>query len=179
MKTKLELRRYVAKLKKQTPLAERKLLSERIMEKLEHNDAFIRAGVVLMYYSLPDEVYTHSFIDKWRKEKTILLPVVKNKTEMDIREYTGRDDLKEGAFHIWEPSGVLFTDYNAIETAVVPGIAFDESGNRLGRGGGYYDRLLPQMRAYKLGICFPFQLLDRLPHEEYDVMMDEVITMKR
>lgn len=178
MKTKLELRRYIAKLKKQTPLAERKVLSEKIMEVLEQNDAFIRAGGVLMYYSLPDEVYTHAFVEKWSKKKRILLPVVKDKTEMEIREYTGKSDLKEGAFHIWEPSGALFTDYDAIETAVIPGIAFDEVGHRLGRGGGYYDRLLPQIKAYKLGVCFPFQLLDEVPYEDYDIVMDEVITKK-
>lgn len=179
MKTKLELRRYIAKVKKMTPLAERKALSLRIMELLEQNDAFIRAGVVLMYYSLPDEVYTHSFIEKWSARKKILLPVVKNKTEMEIREYTGKQDLKEGAFHIWEPSGNLFTDYNQIETAVIPGIAFDKDGHRLGRGGGYYDRLLPHLsKAYKLGVCFPFQMLDALPHEEYDCVMDEVITAR-
>lgn len=178
MKTKLELRRNIARLKKQTPLAERKALSLRIMEKLEGNDAFIRAGVVLMYYSLPDEVYTHAFVEKWSSEKKILLPVVKNDTEMEIREYTGKSDLKEGAFHIWEPSGALFTDYDKIETAVIPGIAFDEEGHRLGRGGGYYDRLLPQLKAYKLGVCFPFQLLDVIPYEDYDIVMDEVVYAK-
>lgn len=178
MKTKLELRRYIAKLKKQVPLAERKALSKRIMDRLEQNDAFIRAEVVLMYYSLPDEVYTHNFVDKWSREKKILLPVVKNKTQLEIRCYTGKSDLREGAFHIWEPSGELFTDYDKIETAVIPGVAFDEKGHRLGRGGGYYDRLLPRLRAYKLGICFPFQLLDNIPGEAYDIMMDEVITAK-
>lgn len=179
MKTKLELRRWIAKLKKQTPLAERKALSARIMEQLEKNDAFIRAGVVLMYYSLPDEVYTHALVDKWSREKKILLPVVKDKTDMEIRVYTGKNDLKEGAFHIFEPSGELFTEYDKIETAVIPGIAFDEAGHRLGRGGGYYDRLLPKLRnAYKLGVCFPFQLLDEVPYESYDSVMDEVVTAK-
>lgn len=175
MKTKLELRRYVSKLKKKVPLAERKALSAQIMETLENNDAFIRAGIVLMYYSLPDEVYTHAFVEKWSRKKKILLPVVKGTTDMEIREYTGKQDLKEGAFHIWEPSGTLFTDFDAIETAVIPGIAFDDEGHRLGRGGGYYDRLLPRLKAYKLGVCFPFQMLDEVPHEAYDCTMDEVI----
>lgn len=175
MKTKLELRRYVSKLKRKVPLVERKALSAQIMETLENNDAFIRAGIVLMYYSLPDEVYTHAFVEKWSRKKKILLPVVKGATDMEIREYTGKQDLKEGAFHIWEPSGTLFTDFDAIETAVIPGIAFDDEGHRLGRGGGYYDRLLPRLKAYKLGVCFPFQMLDEVPHEAYDCTMDEVI----
>ncbi len=176
MKTKLELRRQIAHLKKTTPLAERKELSRLIMEALEQNDAFIRAQTLLLYYSLPDEVYTHHIVEKWSKEKRILLPVVKNDTEMEIREYTGKADLKEGAFHIWEPSGRLFTEYEQIETAVIPGMAFDEEGHRLGRGKGYYDRLLPKLtHAYKIGVCFPFQYLDGIPHEPYDIPMDEVV----
>ncbi|MDR0745007.1 MAG: 5-formyltetrahydrofolate cyclo-ligase, partial [Mediterranea sp.] len=53
--------------------------------------------------------------------------------------------------------------------------AFDTSGSRLGRGKGYYDKLLAKLTAYKIGICFPFQLLDEIPAEEFDIQVDEVI----
>jgi 5-formyltetrahydrofolate cyclo-ligase len=62
-----------------------------------------------------------------------------------------------------------------VELAIVPGIAFDRSNHRLGRGRGYYDRLLPQLNSYILGICFDFQLFDAIPYDEYDVPMDEVV----
>ncbi len=75
-----------------------------------------------------------------------------------------------------EPAGCLFTDYSAVDLAVVPGMAFDKSGNRLGRGKGYYDRLLPLIGyKYKIGICFPFQFLDSIPVEPTDIPVDEVI----
>lgn len=108
--------------------------------------------------------------------KTILLPRVTSETDMELRLYTGPDDLSRGAFGIMEPCGVLFTDYSRIDLAVIPGMAFDRHGHRLGRGRGYYDRFLPLLpRAYKIGICFPFQLVDTVPTDPTDVIMDEVV----
>lgn len=86
------------------------------------------------------------------------------------------DDLQEGAFHILEPTGTAFTDYDSIEIAVVPGMSFDAEGHRLGRGKGYYDRFLPRIpRAYKIGICFDFQKTPHVPTDAHDVPMDEVL----
>ena len=130
---------------------------------------------MLLYHSLPDEVDTHAFIRRWSTRKHILLPVVKG-DDLELRSYAGDDRLAEGAFHIDEPTGTAFTDYAAIDLAVIPGVAFDRRGNRLGRGKGYYDRLLPRIpAAYKLGLCFPFQLLDQIPAETHDIPMDEVL----
>ncbi len=130
---------------------------------------------MLLYHSLPDEVDTHAFIRRWSARKRILLPVVKG-DDLELRLYTGDDRLTEGAFHIDEPTGTAFTDYAAIDLAVIPGVAFDRQGNRLGRGKGYYDRLLPRIpTAYKLGLCFPFQVLNQIPAEAHDIPMDEVL----
>ena len=97
--------------------------------------------------------------------------------DLELRVYTGPGDLATGAYGIEEPTGALFTDYDAIDFIVVPGVAFDRNGNRLGRGKGYYDRLLPRIpSAYKAGICFPFQIVEEVPAETFDIRMDEVIT---
>lgn len=77
-----------------------------------------------------------------------------------------------------EPVGSLFPqeEYDQIELAIIPGMAFDAMGHRLGRGKGYYDRLLPQLTAaYKIGVCYPFQFVSDVPSEEHDVRMNEVI----
>lgn len=133
------------------------------------------AHTVLLYHSLPDEVDTHDFIRRWAGQKRILLPVVKGE-DLELRPYTGDNCLAEGAFHIDEPTGPAFTDYVAIDLAIIPGVAFDRQGNRLGRGKGYYDRLLPRLEnTYKIGLCFPCQLVDRIPAEAHDVKMDEVL----
>lgn len=71
---------------------------------------------------------------------------------------------------------IFFTNYASIDLAVIPGVAFDRSGNRLGRGKGYYDRLLPHIFAYKVGICFSFQLVEDIPTREFDARVDEILT---
>ena len=75
-----------------------------------------------------------------------------------------------------EPSGELFTHYDSIDVAIIPGMAFDAGGNRLGRGKGYYDRLLARIPdVYKIGICFDFQKVESVPADINDIKMDEVI----
>lgn len=153
-----------------------KLQSVNILAALEAHPAFRAANTVLLYHSLKDEVDTHEFIKKWSGEKRILLPVVKG-DDLELRIYTGPQDMKIGAYGIEEPIGETFTDYAEIDFIAVPGVAFDREGNRLGRGKGYYDRLLPRIpSAFKAGICFPFQLIDQVPTEPFDICMDIIIT---
>lgn len=153
-----------------------KLQSAKILAALEAHPAFRAANTVLLYHSLPDEVDTHAFIRKWSCGKRILLPVVKG-NDLELRLYTGPEDMAIGAYGIEEPTGEVFTDYAAIEFIAVPGVAFDLKGNRLGRGKGYYDRLLPHIpSAYKAGICFPFQVVEEVPAESFDIRMDIIIT---
>ena len=151
--------------------------SVEILANLEVHPAFKKAKTVLLYHSLGDEVNTHEFIEKWRLYKQIILPVVVD-NDLELRPYTGEMDLRIGAFGIGEPTGVIFKDYDAIDLVVVPGVAFDHTGNRLGRGKGYYDRLLSHIPAFKIGICFPFQLIEDVPSEPLDIRMDAIITIK-
>ena len=151
--------------------------SAEILAALEAHPAFRAAHIVLLYYSLKDEVDTHEFVRKWSREKRILLPVVVG-DDLELRVYTGPEDLATGSYGIEEPTGELFTDYAAIDFVAVPGVAFDNAGNRLGRGKGYYDRLLPRLTAFKAGICFPFQLVKEVPAEPFDIRMDTIITIQ-
>ncbi len=147
------------------------------MAVLEAHPAFKTASTILIYHSLPDEVDTHDFIEKWYNAKRLLLPVVVG-DELEIRLYTGSTDLSIGSYGISEPIGDVFSDYANIELAIIPGMAFDFNGNRLGRGKGYYDRLLPKLpHTYKIGVCFPYQMVREIPAESFDIRMDEVITI--
>ena len=95
---------------------------------------------------------------------------------MELRRYTGTSSLQPGAYGIMEPVGERFTDYATIDIAVVPGMAFDAQGHRLGRGKGYYDRFLAKVPdVYKIGLCFSWQMVDEVPSEANDIMMDEVV----
>ncbi len=108
--------------------------------------------------------------------QTVMLPVVTGEGEMELRVYHGADSLRRGAFDILEPVGERFTDYESIDLAVIPGMAFDDSGHRLGRGKGYYDRFLVNLpHCYKIGMCFDFQRVEHVPCESTDIAVDEVI----
>lgn len=172
---KRQLRKQIAQDKTRYCNSELKDLSADILARLEMHPAFQKATTVLLYHSLKDEVQTHSFIEKWSREKRIILPVVVGE-ELELRCYTGEQDLAIGAYGISEPTGEIFTDYESIDLAIVPGVAFDTAGHRLGRGKGYYDRLLPHIEAFKIGICFPFQLIEEVPAEPFDICMNTIIT---
>ena len=95
---------------------------------------------------------------------------------MVLRTYEGEEHTQEGAFHIQEPTGENITDYQSIDVVIIPGMAFDSAGNRLGRGKGYYDRFLPKVsQSYKIGVCYGFQLVERVPTGDFDQPMDEVV----
>lgn len=176
MNAKCILRRSIRTIKASYSPAELEALSLSLLQRLEQHPRFVEARTVLLYHSLPDEVGTHVFVDRWCREKEIILPTVAG-DDLVLHRYTGPDCLTLGSYGILEPSGESFTDFESITLAVIPGMAFDHRGNRLGRGKGYYDRLLPRLtQAYKLGLCFPFQLLtDEIPHEPHDCQMDEVL----
>lgn len=170
------LRQSIRMIKASYSRQELEALSLSLLRVLEQHPCFVQARTVLLYHSLPDEVFTHAFIDRWCVEKEIVLPTVVG-DDLELHLYTGPECLSLGSYGILEPSGELFTDYERITLAVIPGMAFDLQGNRLGRGKGYYDRLLPRLsHAYKLGLCFPFQILDEeIPHEPHDCRVDTVL----
>lgn len=172
---KKELRKQIRELKKQYSLDMRKEKSLTVCKQIEEREVFQKARIVLAYWSMPDEVFTHDFICKWSDEKIFLLPCVRG-SELDIRCFSGVENLEPGeGFAIPEPVGELFTDWNRIDLILVPGMAFDKQGNRLGRGKGYYDKILKHIPAYKIGLCFDFQEVPNVPMEEFDVRMDQVI----
>lgn len=179
---KKELRRTIRENKRHFDREALDEMSFAVISRLTAHPRFAAARTVMLYHSLPDEVDTCRLLAELPltsadfSGKTILLPRVTGETDMELRVYTGPDDTTRGAFGIMEPSGALFTDYSQITLAVVPGMAFDSRGHRLGRGKGYYDRFLPLLpQAYKIGVCFPFQLVDTVPTELTDVVMDEVV----
>lgn len=177
MSEKGKLRSYIRSQKElhRATLAAR---SEAIMARLESDERFLAARTVLAYHSLPDEVDTHALIDRWYRRKLILLPVVCGDT-LRLRRYVGPEQMRTSSFRIEEPTGDDFTSYGAIDLALVPGMAFDAAGHRLGRGRGYYDRLFahPAFSAVcKIGLCFDFQLLPQVPVESTDVPVDCVLS---
>lgn len=137
---------------------------------------FAVAKTVMLYWAMADEVQTSEFVIKWAGSKRVILPCV-NGNDLDLRVFRGLEDLIAGEnFGIPEPSGELFTAYEEIDLILVPGVAFDVDNNRMGRGKAYYDKLLSSLKAFKLGVCFDFQLLESVPTDEHDIKMDRIIS---
>ena len=122
-------------------------------------------------------VCTHDLIQTlYGQGYTVLLPSVVG-NDLALHIYEGEDAMNAGAsFGIQESNGTLFTDLASIDLAVIPGMAFTPQGDRLGRGKGFYDRLLPQLHCPLIGLAFPFQILPSIPTEVHDIRMTEVIT---
>ena len=174
--TKPGLRSYIRFEKKHRTSEQLDEESEQIMEMLESTPQFQKAQTVMLYSSLPDEVRTTAFIEKWRNRKRIILPTVVGDDIVPV-ELTADTAFAVGDFNILEPQNKPYT--GGYDLIVVPGMAFDRGGNRLGRGKGYYDRFLSQhLNVPKIGICFDFQLADAVPTEANDIKMDEVLTVE-
>ena len=131
------------------------------------------AKKVAVYYPLSDEVDTRLLIDSLIAYGIeVYLPVVDN-GNIYFALYSDKENLNSGAFGIQEPiGGILNTDFDIVFT---PLRAFDNN-NRLWRGGGYYDRVLPRLSAKKVGIAYSCQRVDTIPTCDYDFPLDLVIT---
>ena len=175
---KRELRASMRQLKRiLLPGIDKRRCEDAVFLAIESLREFACCRRVLMYYSLPDELPTASTLERWSVAgKQVYLPRV-NGELLDIMPYNP-DSLAKGAFGINEPSGGERVDPGCIDIAIVPGVAFDCHGNRLGRGRGFYDRLLSGagQEIITIGVGYDFQLLDRLPVEEHDMKLDYVVT---
>ncbi|MGL5318487.1 MAG: 5-formyltetrahydrofolate cyclo-ligase [Bacteroidales bacterium] len=135
----------------------------------------IAAENILLYAALPKEVQTTPLLEKLSATKQIWLPKVAG-DELEIRAYEGPDSLQRGHFNVPEPTGVLCLHPEKIDLVLVPGVAFARDGSRMGYGKGFYDRMLPHLRATKVGFAFDFQLFDQIPTETHDERMDLIVT---
>ncbi len=174
---KSEIRKQIRALKRAMTAEEKIRRSELVMRRLESAPAFAGSRVVLLYWSMDDEVQTHDFVGRWYRDKVLLLPCVQG-DDLVLRRYTGPECMVAGEqFGIGEPTGPVWTDLDAIDAIAVPGVAFDRTGNRMGRGRGFYDRLLKTTpNAVKIGLAYSFQILDEIPVEPHDVPMDLILS---
>ena len=166
--------------------ADRAARSARIAERLLALPEMQEAERVLFYASLAEEVETWPLLRAWlNRGRLPLLPAVERRGG-PLRAAPVRDlvvDLRPGAFGILQPdpSRTGAVEWQTIQVAILPGLAFDLRGYRLGRGAGYYDRSLPALApaARRVGLAFECQVVERLPAEPHDVPVDRVVTEDR
>lgn len=166
------IRRLVGTMSEEEKIAQ----SAAVWNRMEQMPVFRESRHILMYWAMADEVLTQEFIRRWNGEKTFYLPAIDG-DELVVKRYVGEDSLVAGQqFGIPEPDGPVVNDLSAIDLVVVPGRAFDSDGHRLGRGRGFYDRLLPKMPdTKKAGVCYDCQLLPSVPVQENDFLMDFIV----
>jgi len=151
-------------------------MSGEVFSVLEITGAFQEAKKIFIYNSLKDEVFTLSFIKRWQNEKEFYLPVVAG-NDLVFRKYVDNQQYNVTDLGVHEPVGDDFSDYDKVDLIIVPGVAFDRKMNRLGRGKGFYDKFLPNLkRAKRVGVCFDFQLLNDVPADKNDIKMDMIVS---
>ncbi len=180
MLEKRALRNRLLKKRRNIPAARRLAKSKKIFRELSKDPLFQAADPIALYYGIVPEVLTRPFLKILLKNKKVYLPRVaangKGMTLRRIRSCSG--DLVKGAYGIMEPKASCpKLSANQMDLILVPGVAFDRQGGRLGRGAGYYDRLLRKAgKAMKIGLCFKEQLVKKVPMTKLDVRMNRVIT---
>ncbi len=145
---------------------------------LEDFEKFKNAKTVFCYVSAGSEVKTQGLIQEMLTKKRVVVPYCTDKCgNMIAVEIKSLDELKEGLFGISEPVTPKEFPKEEIDFVIVPGIAFDKDGYRLGYGKGYYDRFLSDINPFKLGICKKELFADNLPHDEFDVKMNKILVI--
>lgn len=155
--------------------------SLRIQRRVVMLPAFEQAEVVALYSPILNEVFTEEiFHEALRQGKTVAYPRVRGE-RLDFVSVASPSELSPGAFGVLEPTGTMLLPSNALDLVLVPGVAFDVEGNRLGYGKGFYDRVLygAGRPALSVGLCFELQLVEGLPVEDHDACLDLLITEER
>jgi 5-formyltetrahydrofolate cyclo-ligase len=168
--------------RKEHPKGEVETKSRKIMERLFEMSEFAAAETVLFYASKPDEVQTFEMMRKAMSlGKRVVLPItIREEKRLILSELKSVDDLVQGEFGVMEPPEQIEVLLNEIEVVIVPGIAFDEEGDRIGHGMGYYDKLLKHLPdATFIGLAFEFQIVEDIPEEDHDVNVHRIITEER
>lgn len=147
--------------------------AQRVFGIIEHCCHFASSQNILLYHSLPDELPTHDTIARWSKTKNIFLPRVNGETLEVVA--LGSALSSDNKYHIAEPQGAA-VDPGRLDLIIVPAVALDPHGHRLGRGKGFYDRLLATTQAYTMGVAMDCQLVDIVPCEQHDITLNAVIT---
>ena len=153
---------------------EKRNISERLCRHICDMEVVQQCSTIALFISLNDEPQTSTLIEELRGSKRIVIPRIEGE-EMEFYDIT--EGVEKGAFGIMEPIATTPISPSDIDVMVVPGVVFTREGARCGRGKGFYDKYLSHngFRAYTIGVCYPCQIVDNLPTEEHDKVMETVV----
>lgn len=179
--TKKSLRKEALRWRRSLQANEVDILSRQIVTKTLSFVHYNQANTVMAFLSMPDEPQMNDIIENaWLCGKTVCVPHLQaDWGMMDAAILHGFNELITGklGLAVPDPNHLKLANAADIDLVLVPGVAFDKQGNRLGMGAGYYDRFLPKVeRAVLAGVCFSMNVLDYIPTEQYDLPMHYLIT---
>ena len=170
---KNKMRELLVQKRRVMSTADRQMYSQQILDQLEQMTCFREAKTILLYYPIQNEVDVLPLVKKYKHEKTLLFPV-SHRRAMTVHPYAGNAMMHRGKFGIPEPTTPMYT--GEIDLVVVPAVAFDAKGRRLGRGGGFYDRFIKkQTHAVLVGVGYDFQLVEEVPAARHDQHVHRII----
>lgn len=181
---KKNLRKELRSLRSAVPAKERQLFSARMTAELSRQYFFQDANVVMAYASLLEEVQLYDLL-RFSLDigKKVCIPYIHGDGLMDAAELASLGDLVEARYSILtvRDAQERIVDPASIGCVIVPGVAFTAAGERLGMGGGHYDRFLKEQApyAYRVALAFECQMVDHVPTEPHDLLMDTIITEER
>ncbi|EKD63080.1 MAG: 5-formyltetrahydrofolate cyclo-ligase [uncultured bacterium] len=179
MHEKHNIRQEVKKKRKQLGFFKKRILDAWISKSLQNFKSFKEAKTVLFYTSMPEEIDTLKLIKKFIHDKNIILPTVCHDTHsLKLYHLTHVSELHKGYQGILEiPHCTKDThDHLKIDLCIIPGLAFDMEGNRIGYGKGFFDGLLKKIHAPKIALAYDFQIHEHIPYEEHDIKITHIIT---
>lgn len=170
---KNKMRELLVQKRRVMPTSERQMYSQQILDQLEQMTCFRDAKTILLYYPIQNEVDVLPLVKKFKHEKTLLFPV-SHRRGMTVHPYAGNEHMHRGKFGIPEPTTPAYE--GEIDLVIVPAVAFDAKGRRLGRGGGYYDRFIKKLtHTVLVGVGYDFQLVDEVPAARHDQRVHRIV----
>jgi 5-formyltetrahydrofolate cyclo-ligase len=178
---KKELRKKIQNRRDNLSVQYRKKRSKIIAEKFLNTDYYINSSNILIYYPFRSEIDVTIIIkEALKNKKNIILPRIYNRQLKLFYVNDLEKQLEKGTYNIMEPTIDLCmpAEISDIDLVVVPGVGFDKKLNRLGYGGGFYDKLLLRIpkEVKKIALCFDIQVVDSIPASKNDVRVDLLIT---
>lgn len=166
-------------------------IKRRVMEKLDvaqksqkaaalflNSEIYKSAQTIMLYMPLGNETDTSEIIKTaFGDGKRLVLPVTEEVSgKITPYVFDEATELMKGGFSVDEPQNAVLAEKTEIDAVIVPGIAFDKRGTRIGFGKGCYDMFLKDMRTVKIGFCYDFQICEQIPSDMHDIKMDFIIT---
>lgn len=177
---KKKLRNSILRKRDAIDINTKAIWDSQIFNTLVNSNYYQSANTIFTFVSFGSEVDTHGIIKyALTNNKTICVPKTSKKNGIEVFSINGFDDLEVGYFKILEPiAGCEKVNPNKIDLILMPGLAFNRVGDRIGYGGGFYDRFLENVSAQvdKIALAYHFQLVDNIPTTENDMQIDGIIT---